>query len=563
MAILAASLLFVLPVDWARRRSRSTGTRRRGIDWGTVILFGGGITLGTLLSETGLADGGGRVARRTRIGVSSLLGVTIVVVIVAVIISETTSNTASAAIVVPIAISIAAAADLNPTIPALAAIFGANYGFMLPVSTPPNAIVYSSGLLPITRMIKAGAVFDVIGIVLCVVGVTVMANVVGWSDASIASGHVQARARRRPRGGGGSRHRAARLPRSARSRCRCAATSTRASARVAAGVTVFFAGRGGRAPAPGGRLAERLGALRGHARRGAGHGRLPVRDRRAGAGSLAVVFALLAVAGLANAVNQPAINLFMADQVPARPAGPRVRHQAVRDPRRDPRERPRAAAARDPARLADHLRDLRRAGAGGGGDRRGSGEVSLPRARRARAAAARASASCSSWRWAPRSPAPGANALGTYLVASAVDVGIAEGTAGLLAALGSAREPRGPHVARRARGPAARLRLRHRGRAAGRGVGRLRCSWPSTCPPPFVVGAVIAFALGWGWPGPVQPRRGGEPPRGARRGHRHHPERHLRGRVAGPARLRAAVRTRSATAAPGPSWPGRRCWRRP
>jgi solute carrier family 13 (sodium-dependent dicarboxylate transporter), member 2/3/5 len=60
-----------------------------------------------------------------------------------------------------------------------AAIFGANYGFMLPVSTPPNAIVYSSGLLPITRMLKAGAVFDIIGAVLCVVGVIVMANLVG------------------------------------------------------------------------------------------------------------------------------------------------------------------------------------------------------------------------------------------------------------------------------------------------------------------------------------------------------------------------------------------------
>jgi sodium-dependent dicarboxylate transporter 2/3/5 len=78
-----------------------------------------------------------------------------------------------------IAISIAAAANLDPTIPALAAIFGANYGFMLPVSTPPNAIVYSSGFIPITRMVKAGAVFDVIGAVLCIVGVYVMANLVG------------------------------------------------------------------------------------------------------------------------------------------------------------------------------------------------------------------------------------------------------------------------------------------------------------------------------------------------------------------------------------------------
>jgi solute carrier family 13 (sodium-dependent dicarboxylate transporter), member 2/3/5 len=81
--------------------------------------------------------------------------------------------------VVPIAISIAAAADLNPTIPALAAIFGANYGFVLPVSTPPNAIVYSSGLLPITRMLKARIVFDILGAVLCIVGVIVMANLVG------------------------------------------------------------------------------------------------------------------------------------------------------------------------------------------------------------------------------------------------------------------------------------------------------------------------------------------------------------------------------------------------
>jgi solute carrier family 13 (sodium-dependent dicarboxylate transporter), member 2/3/5 len=80
---------------------------------------------------------------------------------------------------VPIAISIAAASDLDPTIPALDAIFGAEYGFMLPVSTPPNAIVYSSGLLPITRMLKAGAVFDIIGAVLCVAGVLTMATVVG------------------------------------------------------------------------------------------------------------------------------------------------------------------------------------------------------------------------------------------------------------------------------------------------------------------------------------------------------------------------------------------------
>ena len=113
------------------------------------------------------------------LGVSSLFGITVVIVIIAVLISETTSNTASAAIVVPIAISIAAASDVNPTIPALAAIFGANYGFMLPVSTPPNAIVYSSGLDPDHAHAEGGRRLRRHRRVLCVVGVTVMANLVG------------------------------------------------------------------------------------------------------------------------------------------------------------------------------------------------------------------------------------------------------------------------------------------------------------------------------------------------------------------------------------------------
>lgn len=178
VAIIAAGLLFVLPIDWARRKFTLTWNEATQIDWGTIILFGGGITLGVLLSETGLAETVGESVSDA-VGVSSLFGITVMIVLIAVLVSETTSNTASAAIMVPIAISIAVAADLNPTIPALAAIFGANYGFMLPVSTPPNAIVYSSGLLPITRMLKAGVVFDIIGAVLCVAGVTVMANAIG------------------------------------------------------------------------------------------------------------------------------------------------------------------------------------------------------------------------------------------------------------------------------------------------------------------------------------------------------------------------------------------------
>jgi sodium-dependent dicarboxylate transporter 2/3/5 len=178
VAALAAGLLFVLPIDWGRRQFTLNWNQASRIDWGTILLFGAGIALGGLMRETGLAKTIGEGLANT-LNVSSLIAITIVCVVIAVIISETTSNTASAAIVVPIAIAISGAVGVNPMIPAMAAIFGANYGFMLPVSTPPNAIVYSSGMLPIMRMVKTGAVFDVIGAILCVVGVAIMANVVG------------------------------------------------------------------------------------------------------------------------------------------------------------------------------------------------------------------------------------------------------------------------------------------------------------------------------------------------------------------------------------------------
>ncbi|RZK89834.1 MAG: anion transporter, partial [Methylobacterium sp.] len=139
---------------------------------------GSGIALGGLLSSTGLAETMG-TSLGDLLGTETLVGITILATVIAVIISETTSNTASVVVVAPIAAQLALAADVNPAIPVLAAIFGASFGFMLPVSTPPNAIVYGTGMVPITKMLRSGIVFDVIGIVIIVTGVTVMANLLG------------------------------------------------------------------------------------------------------------------------------------------------------------------------------------------------------------------------------------------------------------------------------------------------------------------------------------------------------------------------------------------------
>jgi solute carrier family 13 (sodium-dependent dicarboxylate transporter), member 2/3/5 len=179
VAIVAAALLFILPVNWAERRFTMNWNEAARIDWGTIILFGCGIALGTLLSDTGLAETIGK-GIADALGFTSLLAVSAVAALIAIIISETTSNTASATIVVPIVIPIAAAAGLNPVVPALAAVFGASFGFMLPVSTPQNAVVYGSGMIPITKMVRSGIVFDILGIILIVLLIPIMARVVGF-----------------------------------------------------------------------------------------------------------------------------------------------------------------------------------------------------------------------------------------------------------------------------------------------------------------------------------------------------------------------------------------------
>ena len=178
VAILAASLLFLLPVSWPRREFTLTWSEAKDIDWGTVILFGSGIIFGSLLADTGLAETIG-TSGADAFGVSSELAITIFAVVLAILISETTSNTASATIVVPIVIPVAMAANVDPFVPALAATFAASFGFMLPVSTPQNAIVYGSGVVPITQMVRNGFFFDIIGAILIIIGVPIMVSVLG------------------------------------------------------------------------------------------------------------------------------------------------------------------------------------------------------------------------------------------------------------------------------------------------------------------------------------------------------------------------------------------------
>ncbi|MFG1706912.1 SLC13 family permease [Nonomuraea sp. M3C6] len=178
VAVLGAALLFLLPTDWKRREFTLNWSDAARIDWGTIVLFGTGIIFGALLEDTGLAKTIGSSAA-SALGLGSVFAITAFAVVLAVLVSETTSNTASAAVVVPIIIPIAVAAGINPFVPALAATFAASFGFMLPVSTPQNAIAYGSGVVPITTMIRSGISFDVLGAILIILILPLLIGLTG------------------------------------------------------------------------------------------------------------------------------------------------------------------------------------------------------------------------------------------------------------------------------------------------------------------------------------------------------------------------------------------------
>jgi sodium-dependent dicarboxylate transporter 2/3/5 len=161
VGVLASAFLFVLPGNKPGETNLSW-SEANTIDWGTIWLFGGGLAMGSLLDKSGLAaDVGGLLFGG---GINFYL-LALIVIMTGVILSEFSSNTASTAILVPLLLgSLSIWGEVHTTSLIIAAAFGASFGFMLPVSTPPNAIVFGTGKLPLKEMIKTGSLFDVTGI---------------------------------------------------------------------------------------------------------------------------------------------------------------------------------------------------------------------------------------------------------------------------------------------------------------------------------------------------------------------------------------------------------------
>ncbi len=175
IVMIAAVLLFALPSgDSARPRLMSWESAAR-LPWGVLILFGGGLSLAGAVSDSGLALWLGQsLAPLNAFGLTVLVVASVALVI---FLTELTSNLATTATLLPVMGAIAVQAGLPPLLLTVPVTIAASCAFMLPVATPPNAIVFSTGKITIPQMMRAGLWLNLIGIVL----VTLVALVVAPS----------------------------------------------------------------------------------------------------------------------------------------------------------------------------------------------------------------------------------------------------------------------------------------------------------------------------------------------------------------------------------------------
>ncbi len=164
IAVIAALVLFVIPVDVAKREFVMNWEWAKRLPWGILILFGGGLSLAAAVGDHGVAELIGHQARR----LDALPGLAIVVAVAVVVIffTELTSNTATTATLLPILAGAAPALGLPPLLLLVPATLAASCAFMMPVATPPNAIVFGSGHVTIPQMCRAGVWLNIIGVVL-------------------------------------------------------------------------------------------------------------------------------------------------------------------------------------------------------------------------------------------------------------------------------------------------------------------------------------------------------------------------------------------------------------
>ena len=166
VGICAALLLFAIPIDWKNYTFALEWKNTEKLPWGILLLFGGGLSLASALSSTGIID---LIGQQFKGGDGSSWLFMFLLVAVTVFLTELLSNVALVVVFIPVIGAVAQAMNIDPVVMCIPVTLAASSGFMLPMSTPPNAIVFSSGYLTVPQMMRAGVWLNLLSIILMTV----------------------------------------------------------------------------------------------------------------------------------------------------------------------------------------------------------------------------------------------------------------------------------------------------------------------------------------------------------------------------------------------------------
>ncbi len=189
IGVLGALILFIIPSNLNKGEFLLDWQTAVKIPWSIVLLFGGGLALAAGFKATGLTEyiASGLTSLE---GLSMLLFILIVIALT-VFLTEVTSNTATATLLVPIMGATALAIGIHPFGPIIGACVAASCAFMLPVATPPNAVVFGSGCVTIPQMSRSGLYLNLISIIVITLAVTYLLPIVWGIDLNVIPTEIQ------------------------------------------------------------------------------------------------------------------------------------------------------------------------------------------------------------------------------------------------------------------------------------------------------------------------------------------------------------------------------------
>jgi len=164
IAMAAGLVLFFIPVNWREGEFVLSARDLRELPYGVLILLGGGLSMAEMVDKTGLAAWLGTLTAGWH-GLP-IIAIVLLVTVSILMLTELTSNTATTATFLPVVASIAVGMGQNPLLLVIPAVMAASCAFMLPVGTPPNAIVFASGMVPLPRMARVGLLVNLLFVIL-------------------------------------------------------------------------------------------------------------------------------------------------------------------------------------------------------------------------------------------------------------------------------------------------------------------------------------------------------------------------------------------------------------